>query len=55
MFNDSQSFYYSENADLTNTVQRNVKKDENSKNLPVWKTVGIASLCLFGMLYCDYG
>ncbi|XP_028414935.1 phosphatidylinositide phosphatase SAC2-like [Dendronephthya gigantea] len=38
MFNDSQSFYYSENADLTNSVQRNVKKDDKRKNEPVWKT-----------------
>ena len=39
MFNDSRSFYYSEQIDLTNTVQRNVQKDEESKKLPIWRTV----------------
>ena len=39
MFNDSQSFYYSEHSDLTNTIQRNVQKDSDSKKLPIWKTV----------------
>ena len=39
MFNDSQSFYYCEQYDLTNTVQRNVQKDDEGKKLPIWKTV----------------
>ena len=37
MFNDSQSFYYCEQYDLTNTVQRNVQKDDEGKKLPIWE------------------
>ena len=40
MFNDSESFFYCEHGDLTNTVQRNENKSNESKELPLWKTVG---------------
>lgn len=42
MFNDSESFFYSEHSDLTNTLQRNETKSDESKKLPLWKTVGIS-------------
>ncbi|XP_046849914.1 phosphatidylinositide phosphatase SAC2-like [Xenia sp. Carnegie-2017] len=38
MFNDSQSFYYSKESDITNSIQRIVEKKEETKGLPLWKT-----------------
>lgn len=37
MFSDSASFFYSKDGDLTNTLQRNAKKSDESRKLPIWK------------------
>ena len=47
MFNDSESFFYSEHGDLTNTLQRNKNRDEESKKLPLWKMVDMILSCDF--------
>ena len=52
MFNDSQWFYYSEHIDLTNTVQRNVQKSEESKKLPIWRTVRTLNVFRLLQVYC---
>jgi len=38
MYNDSDSFYYSDTYDLTTSVQRQHSKEYN-KSLPLWRRV----------------
>ena len=39
MFNETDSFYYSLTADLTNSLQRQQKQQISNKNIPLWKRV----------------
>lgn len=41
MFTDTDSFYYSQTGDLTNSVQRQFaqSKDPEFKGLPLWKRI----------------
>lgn len=56
MFNDSHSFYFSTEGDLTHTQQRklnlNNSTDSDSTTPPFWQKVSITCVCIHKLLRC---
>lgn len=44
MFNDSQSFYFCLNSDLTQSLQRRLDSPEEHQQLPLWERVSLSFL-----------